>query len=138
MSKQFEKVKAGLEANIAMRAEAAKDEKQRWKTVLSQVPAERHKMAQKLLSDPRVRMSDVEIVKTCNIGMAAPEGDTSTGKQALFAAGMTEAARLLDKPAPSVPEAYPDAPREFHIDPARFAAGEAMARELKSFMASAR
>ena len=51
---------------------------------------------------------------------------------------MTEAARLLDKQVPIIPEAYPATSREFHLDPALYVAGEAMAQALKPFMANAR
>ena len=50
---------------------------------------------------------------------------------------MTEAARLLDKPVADIPEAYPATSREYHLDPALFQAGEAMAKALKPFMVTA-
>jgi hypothetical protein len=137
MTTKFDQVKAGLEANGAMRAEVAKQEKARWKEVFAKIPAARQKMATILLSDPRVHMTDAEIIATCHVGLPSSEGDTST-KQALYAAGLTEAARLLDKPVPTIPEAYPAQSREFQLDPALYAAGEKMARELKPFIATAR
>jgi hypothetical protein len=80
-------------------------------------------------------MTDAEIIATCNFGHA-PEGDSQSAQQRLCAAGMTEAARLLDKPVPAtIPEAYPATSREFQLDPALYTAGEAMAKALKPFMA---
>ena len=64
---------------------------------------------------------------------------STTGRQALYAAGLTEAARLLDKPVPNhIPEAYPATSREFQLDPALYAAGADMAKSLKPFMVTAR
>jgi hypothetical protein len=106
---------------------------------LAQVPEHRKKMAMILLSDPRAKgMTTAEIITTCNFGQA-PEGDGQSAQQKLFAAGMTEAARLLDKPVPiNIPEAYPTTSREFHLDPALYAAGADMAKSLKPFMVTAR
>jgi hypothetical protein len=137
MTTKFETIKRGLEANVALRAEVVKEEKARWKTVLAQVPKCRQKMATILLSDPRVHMTDAEIITTCNIGRT-PEDDGQSAQQKLFAAGMTEAARLLDKQVPVIPEAYPAMSREFHLDPALYAAGADMAKSLKPFMVTAR
>jgi hypothetical protein len=91
-------------------------------------------------------MTTAQIIETCNVE-ASPmaTGDTSitattaTEKQALFEAGVTSAAHLLGKAPPAtIPEAYPDTAAEFHIDPALYAAGEAVAKSLKPFMANAR
>jgi|GEM_PF-5064184 len=40
--------------------------------------------------------------------------------------------------AVNIPEAYPATPREFHLDPAFYAAGADMAKSLKPFMVTAR
>jgi hypothetical protein len=139
MATKFAQVKAGLEANVAWRADVAKQENERWKEVFAKIPAARHRMATILLGHPRVHMTTEEIIKTCNVGQTAPEADTPTGQQVLYAAGLTEAARLLDKPVPvNIPEAYPATSREYHLDPALFQAGEAMAKSLKPFMVTAR
>jgi len=139
MTTKFAQVKSGLDANVAWRADVVKEERARWQSVLAQVPKSREKMAVILLGDPRVHMTDAEIIETCNVGMAPENGDTSTNeRQALYAAGLTEAARLLNKPVPIIPVAYPAQSREFQLDPALYAAGEKMARELKPFMATAR
>ena len=84
-------------------------------------------------------MTTTEIIATCNVGQTAPEGDTARGQQALYAAGMTEAVRLLDKPVPTnIPEAYPATAREYQLDTALYAAGADMAKSLKPFMVTAR
>jgi hypothetical protein len=139
MTTKFAQVKAGLEANVAWRADVAKQEKERWKEVFAKIPAARHRMATILLGDPRAaHMSTAEIITTCNIGHT-PEADTQSAQQRLYAAGMTEAARLLGKPAPvTIPEAYPAGSSEFHLDPALYAAGADMAKSLKPFMVAAR
>jgi len=130
MATKFAQVKAGLEFD------AARNEvKAQWKRVLSQVPRHRQKMAMLLLESGR--MTDAEIITTCHVGLT-PEGDTPTGEQALFAQGMTDAAALLSKPVPTIPEAYPAASKELRLDPALYAAGADMAKSLKPFMASAR
>jgi hypothetical protein len=139
MATKFAQVEAGLEANVAWRADVAKQEKERWKEVFAKIPGARHRMATILLGDPRAaHMSTAEIITTCNIGHT-PEADTQSAQQRLYAAGRTETARLLDKPVPvNIPEAYPATSREYHLDPALFQAGEAMAKSLKPFMVTAR
>jgi hypothetical protein len=132
---RFEQIKAGLEASVSVRRKIETNEKQRWQSVLAQVPERRQKMAMTLLGNAKNLMTDAEIIATCNFGHA-PEGDSQSAQQGLYAAGMTEAARLLDKPVPAtIPEAYPATSRELQLDPALYAAGEQAARELKSFMA---
>jgi hypothetical protein len=136
---KFEMIKRGLEANAAARTKIADDERSRWRTVFAQIPEHRQKMATILLGDPRARgMTTAEIITACNVGHA-PEGDGQSAQQRLFAAGMTEAARLLDKPVPvNIPEAYPATSREFQVDPALYVAGADMAKSLKPFMVNAR
>ena len=139
MSK-FAQVKQGLLADISARSAVAADERARWKKVMAQVPESRKKMAIALLGDPRVGryMSDEEIVRTCNFGHSS-EGESHSAQQALFAQGVQDAARLLNKPVPTnIPVAYPATAHALKLDPALFAAGEAMARELKPFMMNAR
>jgi hypothetical protein len=137
MTMKFETVKRGLEASVSVRRKIEMDEKQRWQSVLAQVPEHRQKMAVTLLGKAKNLMTDAEIVATCRVGLAPLEGDTSitnNGKQALFAAGLTEAARLLGKPAPTIPEAYSPTAPEFQLDPVLYAAGADMAKSLKPFM----
>jgi hypothetical protein len=132
--KKFEPVQRGWAGN----ADAAQEEKARWKTVMAQVSEHRKKMATILLSDPRAAHTPTAaIIEACNIGHT-PEGTTPTGRQALYAAGMTEAAHLLKKPARSVPEAFPATAREFHLDPALYAAGADMVKSLQPFMVPGR
>jgi hypothetical protein len=139
MSLKFEQVKAGLEASVATRRKIADDEKARWQSVLAQVPKRRQKMAMTLLGRAKGLMTDAEIIETCNVGVASSASDSPNGKQALYAAGLTEAARLLNKPVPvNIPEAYPATSREFQVDPALYVAGADMAKSLKPFMVNAR
>jgi hypothetical protein len=138
MTTKFAQVKAGLEASVSARRKIESAEKERWQSVLAQVPQRRQKMAVTLLGNAKNLMTDAEIVEACHVGLDSDTPST-TGKQALYAAGMTEAASLLGKPAPAViPETFPATSAEFHVDPALFQAGEAMAKSLKPFMASAR
>jgi|SRR5580704_15852910 hypothetical protein len=133
---KFEPVQAGLAAKIA------DEERARWQEVFAKIPAARHKMATILLGAPGAHITTAEIITACNVA-ASPlaTGDTSitAGKQALFEQGVTTAAQLLGKPVPAViPEAYPATAREFHLDPALYAAGADMAKALKPFLANAR
>jgi hypothetical protein len=128
-------VKAGLEASVATRRKITDAEKQRWQSVLANVPERRQKMAMTLLGDPRASsMSVEEIVTTCNVGVTQSAGESQSGQQKLYEAGMRESAALLGRPKDfDVPTVFTDAPQP-QFDQAAVARGEAMAKGLKRFM----
>jgi hypothetical protein len=149
----FEQIQAGLGADVTRRRtsaaaarEGAAEERARWKAVFAAIPAAQQKMATLLLSDPRCKMSDAEIIAACNVGVTPPVNDMATLSEPLFdsptsrreselaALAVSETARLLGKPIPAtlpeLPKLIPRAGRGWQIDPALQIAAEALAKRL--------